>query len=530
MNRLLAQALLATSPFYLSSCGNNGDSDYFSLAADYPVPDFASSVLSGGDTSDPNASRGSSHAFSVPASNLTEAELVLHLDGDADFEQSFITAPSAEKPDFDGAGPVNNNTNCNACHQRDGRGTPPGGGISTQKMGSVESLFLRISIESDETRSCIPSAGNDYCAPLAVPNFSTQLFHRGQALVRPDSPGTGQADVYVSYEYSEIEYLDGEIQSMRKPVFDIRNPYDSPGESLSTFDTPASRLLQADVKTSPRLGMPVFGLGLLEAIDEADILALADEADSNNDGISGKPNRVYDPAKRLAGDPNPVSLGRFGWKANTPSVMVQSLGALRGDIGITNFLFPQESIEGTDLHNDYLTRNPLDTGRDEDGNPEASEAFSLAVTFYAQTLHVPARRDTEAPETIRGATLFEAAGCTACHQPTFVTGTHPDGIAALSGQTIHPFTDMLLHDMGEGLADGRQDFQADGREWKTRPLWGIGLTKVVNPQAGFLHDGRAQSLEEAILWHGGEAETAKENFRTMKKSDRAALIRFLDSL
>ncbi len=507
-----------------------GCQDSFELDEEAEVPSYASALKLGGDTTDVDVSPESKGVFAAPAANLSKSNLELHELGDENFEQPFVAAPSDEHPRFDGLGPVSNNKDCAACHPDDGRGSPPPFTETWKKLGDDESLFLRISIETDDAGYCVPAAVNNYCAPVAVPGFSDQLFHRGLPQLRPDSPGTGQADVYIRYETQEIEYLDGERITLRKPVFQIRNPYDSPGEKPGDNTPPVSRLFQDDVRAGARIGNHVFGLGLLEAVSEQDILALADEDDADGDGISGRPNRVLDPEKKMSGDPEPVSLGRFGWKANTPSIAVQSLGALRGDIGITNFLFPEESIAGTPLHDDYLSRNPDDTGRDAEGNPEADDEFSDSVVFYIRTLHVPARRNIDDPTVIRGARLFDAAGCAACHHPQFVTRKHPAGIVELENQEIFPFTDMLLHDMGEGLADGRRDFQATGTEWRTPPLWGIGLTKIVNPDAGFLHDGRASTLEEAILWHGGEAETAKENFRTMKKGDRNALIKFLESL
>jgi CxxC motif-containing protein (DUF1111 family) len=283
------------------------------------------------------------------------------------------------------------------------------------------------------------------------------------------------------------------------------------------------------------MGMPVFGLGLLEAIPEADILALADPDDADGDGISGRANWVLDPVKQRRGDADPRSLGRFGWKAAAPSVLVQGAGAYHADMGVTNFLFPTESIAGTPLYDAYRATHPLDDGQ---GGAEVSDAVLADVMFYTSTLAVPARRNVDDADVRRGAALFVDAGCTACHHPSFTTGAHP-GIAMPDGtlpvpqadsQVIYPFTDMLLHDMGEGLADGRREFGASGSEWKTRPLWGIGLTQLVNPLAGFLHDGRARTLEEAVLWHGGEAQASRERFRTMDAADRAALLAFLQSL
>ena len=535
---LLSTALLLV----LAGCNSSNDSNDTKPPTPPVVtyPDFTDVSALGGDTTSPETSN-SGHGFSTPAPNLTASELQQHLDGDANFEQAFTTAPNAEHPEFDGLGPVLNNQDCNSCHQRDGRSSTLSipAGKSEIKLGADAGIFLRISIEDDEP--CTEqTADNNYCEPKAVPGFSSQLFHRGVLKARKDwedYPFGGQADVYLSYEYSEVSYADGEVVKLKKPILEIRNPYDAPGEHKGSMNL-TSRLFQDDVKTGPRNGMPVFGLGLLEAIPEAAILALADEKDANNDGISGRPNWVFDKIKADNGDSRPVSLGRFGWKANTPTVRHQSLGALRGDMGITNPLFPNESIVGTPMHDDYLTRtNFTDTGKDANGAPEADATFSDDVVFYAETLAVPARRNVKDAKVREGARLFDEINCTGCHTPSFTTGNGADmqiggkpAIAGLKNQTIYPFTDMLLHDMGEGLADGRRDFLANGNEWKTRPLWGLGLTKTVNPAAGFLHDGRAETVEEAILWHGGEAEASKEQFRKLAKADREALVSFLKSL
>lgn len=489
-------------------------------------PDDYSAVLRlGGDTTDLGASH-SSHAFSAPASNLSAAHLESHLLGDAAFEFDFVAAPNAEHPERDGLGPAFNNTACVKCHQADGRGTPPMDQDGWQRLGSNESLFLRISVEDNETALCgesaQASAANNWCAPVAVAGFGLQLFHRGVVDLRTDSPYRGQVDVLYQYQSHEVTYADDDSVILRKPVFKLVSPWDAAAED-SDSPNPVSALLQPAVKLSPRIGPPVFGQGLLEAIREADVLALADADDVDGDGISGRANYVFDPLKSHQGDTRPVSLGRFGWKANNPHALAQSLGAFNHDMGITNYLFPEESIAGTTLFDDYAVA----TGLLSD-NREVSDVIANAVTLYVQTLHVPARRNIEDPAVRRGAGLFHEVGCSDCHTPSFMTGEHE--IAELSGQKIFPFTDMLLHDMGDGLADDRQDFLASGREWQTRPLWGIGLTKTVNPLAGFLHDGRARNLEEAILWHGGEAQASREGFRLLAKADRRALIAFLNSL
>ena len=256
---------------------------------------------------------------------------------------------------------------------------------------------------------------------------------------------------------------------------------------------------------------PVFGLGLLEAVDESEIIKYADENDANGDGISGKPNYVWNVIKGTH------TLGRFGWKANNPTVLQQTAGAYNEDMGITSYVFPEESSKG---QAQYDNRND---------DPEIPDSILRAVSFYVQTLAVPVRRSADDATVLQGKKLFNDAKCGSCHRPAMQTGVRVD-FPEVSNQRIFPYTDLLLHDMGEGLADHRPDFDANGSEWRTAPLWGIGLTQKVNGHNFYLHDGRARSLQEAILWHGGEAETAKNAFKNMSKNDRLALIKFLQSL
>lgn len=526
-------AIIISSSIIISGCDLNKSSSSDDTTTATQVAYTHVSKL-GGDATAVDAS-DSGHGFSTPMPNLSTDELDKHLTGDTHFETAFTTAPNSDHPDLDGLGPVFNNQDCNSCHQRDGRSSTItlAQGQERFLLGPEAGIFLRMSI--DDGQCSDPSIDNNYCKNIGVDGFGTQLFHRGVLKARDDwqeNPFIGQANVYLSYEYSTVEYSDGSTIELKKPIFTIEKAYDVSDENRLN-----SAILQGDVRYSPRNGMPVFGLGLLELINESDILALADENDANDDGISGRPNWVFDPVKAKDEDPIPVSLGRFGWKASTPSVRVQSLGALRGDMGITNPLFPDESIANTPLHESYLSRTGfVDTGSDEQGAPEASQAFSDEVVFYAETLAVPARRNVDDESVIAGAQLFTQINCTGCHQPDFTTGTGElqlGGVAApdaLKGQHIYPFTDMLLHDLGEGLADNRRDFTATGAEWKTRPLWGIGLTKTVNPAAGFLHDGRAATVEEAILWHGGEAEQSKSDFIALTQAERQSLVDFVMSL
>lgn len=410
--------------------------------------------LAGGETTVFNRS---SHALSQPAPNLTEEELTKHLDGDADFDAVFVTAPAQVNP---GLGPVFNNASCNGCHLKDGRGMPQPG----------QSL-VRVSLPEGEPE--VPGGS----AP--VPGIGTQI--RDQA-VYGHQP---QALVKIEWQEREGKYPDGALYKLRSPRLQINLPNGQP--------------LSSEILTSLRVPPPVFGRGLLEAVDEKTILALADPEDKNKDGISGRPNYVWDVEKKRA------VLGRFGLKANTPTLLQQTAAAYINDMGVTNPLFP-----------------------DKDGSTDIDRQTLEDATFYGQTLAVPARTLLDDPVVKQGEKLFDRANCSACHIPQLSTSSH--AVKALANQKIHPYTDLLLHDLGAELADGRPDFQASGSEWRTTPLWGVGLTQTVLPYSAFLHDGRARTLEEAILWHSGEAQQSREAFQQMPKSDRIALLKFLSSL
>jgi len=272
--------------------------------------------------------------------------------------------------------------------------------------------------------------------------------------------------------------------------------------------------MSPETMRSPRAAPQMIGLGLLEAIAEGDIVKNADPDDMDQDGISGRPNMVWD---SMLGKP---TLGRFGWKANQPNLAAQTAGAFLGDMGISTSLFPTQ--ECTAAETDCLAAP-------NGGAPECSDHILDAVTFYSKTLAPPARRDWQNQEVLQGKQFFAEAGCAKCHTPMHKTGTL-DGFVELSNQTIRPYTDLLLHDMGKELADGRPDFEANGQEWRTPPLWGIGLLEVVNGHTNLLHDGRARGVVEAVLWHGGEAEASREAFREMSGEQRQALVRFVESL
>ena len=426
----------------------------------------------GGDTT---AYTAGSNAFELSARNLTNEERRTFEIGDSFFTQNWVAAPASTEA-RDGLGPTFNAQSCSSCHAHDGRARPPSGDDDP-----VRGLLLRLSV---------PGADG----PDPEPVYGGQLQDR--SIIGVEVEGS------IEIEYEELlgSYPDGTSFSLRKPTYSVLDPAFGP--------------VDPNVMISPRIAPAVMGMGLLEAIPEETIRELADPDDSDGDGISGRPNEVWDIRRGEYG------LGRFGWKANEPTVEQQAAGAFRGDIGITSSLFPEENC--TDVQEACASAI-------NGGSPEVPDDRLGKVAFYVQTLAVPAMRDFEEPEVKRGARLFVKANCSACHTPRHVTSdSHP--IEPLRNQVIFPYTDLLLHDMGEGLADNRPDGLATGTEWRTPPLWGIGLVETVNGHTMFLHDGRARNLEEAILWHGGEALESRNHFMAMPKSDRDALLRFLRSL
>lgn len=418
------------------------------------------------------------NAFGQPARNLPIDQRTDFFVGNAIFKRNWVTAPSSTEGS-DGLGPVFNARSCSSCHLRDGRGSPP-----TKPGDAFIGLLFRLSIPGTEADG----------SPHGDPNYGTQFNQ--QAIL--GVPAEGKPSV--TYTEMAGSYDDGETYTLRAPAYDFVDLAFGP--------------LDPQLMVSPRTAPFVFGLGLLEALDESTILALADPDDRDGDGISGRPNYVWDLRQQR------IVLGRLGWKANQTTIEQQTAGAFLGDIGITSSLFPTQNCP------------PPQTAcaaAPNGGDPEVDQNKIDAIVFYTRYLAVPARRDVDDSEVMRGEQLFTQMGCVSCHTKTLITGHLPDA-PAVSGQHIHPYTDLLLHDMGEELADHRPDFDADGREWRTPPLWGVGLIPAVNSHLLLLHDGRARGFAEAILWHGGEGEAAREAFRTASAEERAALIRFLESL
>ncbi|WP_371168411.1 di-heme oxidoredictase family protein [Aliiroseovarius sp. 2305UL8-7] len=420
--------------------------------------------------------------FSQPTAGLNDIQALEFRLGEALFEKLWVQAP-ASTVSSDGLGPLYNARACSACHVNDGRGHP-----STDKTSSL-GLVLRLS-QLDTQGMAQPD-----------PNYGFQVQDRAI------TGHAAEAALTVTYSKRTVDLGDGSQIELRVPSYHLENT--------------KYGALGAETLTSPRVAPQMIGLGLLEAIPEADILANADPNDVDGDGISGRPNTVW------SREFDQWMLGRFGHKAGNPTVRQQTADAANGDIGLSSALFPAAYGDCTETQTDCRDAPHGNTATQD--NQELGDTALDLMAFYAANLAVPERTDTSTPNVLRGKALFHDAGCAACHTPSFVTHRLEDD-PTRSFQLIWPYTDMLLHDMGHALADHRPDWQADGREWRTAPLWGIGRTSQVSGQTTFLHDGRARTLLEAILWHGGEAEPAREAVRQMNASDREALISFLESL
>ncbi|HEY9843686.1 MAG: di-heme oxidoredictase family protein [Candidatus Sericytochromatia bacterium] len=429
------------------------------------------------DTVDQSLSAGratvtdsSREAFSHRIPDRDEAHRTAFFSGESLFDQNWITAPSSTEA-RDGLGPLFNARACASCHVKDGRGNP-----FDASGQSLEPLLVRLS-----------QPGRDaHGGPVPDPVYGGQL----QPFALQNQVAEGQLEITRSSLSGK--YADGQAYSLEEPHYRLIKPGYGP----------FSPELQLSVRQSPQL----VGLGLLEQVPAAEILSWADEADHDRDGISGRPNQVWD---QQTGQ---TVLGRFGWKANQPNLAQQVAGAFSGDIGISSRIYPQQ--EYSPVQAPALQKLP------NGGQPELEAQLLDRVIFYSRNLAVPARRGAEQAKVRTGEQQFTALKCQACHRAAIPLGQ----------DSLHPYSDLLLHDMGPELADQRPDFLASGQEWRTPPLWGIGLIEKVNGHTRFLHDGRARNLTEAVLWHGGEAAAAREGFKNLDAAGRQALITFLESL
>ncbi|PHP66381.1 thiol oxidoreductase [Zhengella mangrovi] len=432
-------------------------------------------------------------AFSHPSANLTFREEETFKLGNALFRKLWVSSPSSTQAS-DGLGPLFNARACQTCHLKDGRGHPPEG------SSDATSMFLRLA------RGPVSAQERAELENFVAPNMPDPVY--GGQLQDQAVPGLkAEGRMVIDYAEKPVTLGDGTVVTLRHPryaVADLAYGPLAPGTTLS-----------------PRVANPMIGMGLIQAIHPADIAAGADPKDADGDGISGRVALARGTTRDA-----PV-LGRFGWKAQNASVREQSAEAFAGDIGIST---PDVRRSHGDCTEAEAACLGMPTGvQDRLGDTEAPDPVLDLVTFYSENLAVPARRDVDSPQVLRGKQLFYDSGCTACHRPKFVTRRDAAN-KAQAFQLIWPYSDFLLHDMGDGLADGQPVGVATGREWRTPPLWGIGLTEVVSGHTFFLHDGRARSLSEAILWHGGEAEASRDRFAAMDKADRNALITFLESL
>ncbi len=419
------------------------------------------------------------NAFLRPAATLTDEHEQHFYSGNAFFNQGWVEAPASTTA-RDGLGPLFNARSCSGCHARDGRAAPPEAGV-TPFVGTL----LRLSVPAGEG-----------WAP--EPTYGGQL----QDASNPGIPVEGVASV--AWTATAGTYDDGEPFELLTPAWSIGELAHGP--------------LHDDVRISARVAPHMVGLGLLEAIPADRLDALADADDADGDGVRGRVQRSVDPA---TGDLAP---GRFGWKGEMPTVRGQVAGAFNGDMGLTSPAFPLDDC--TAAQEDCLGEAP---GDDDEGPWEVQAKVMDRTVLYSASVAVPGRRDWEARDVRRGKALFVQLGCDRCHTPRHETGPYAE-VPEFEGETIWPYTDLLLHDMGDGLADDRPVGEASGRMWKTPPLWGLGLVPDVNGHQRLLHDGRARGFAEAILWHGGEAQDSRDAFAALSATERARVVTFLEDL
>ncbi|NRD20429.1 c-type cytochrome [Winogradskyella eckloniae] len=418
----------------------------------------------------------SANAFGFEIDGLSFTEIGEFSTGNSLFNQNWVSAPASTTA-RDGLGPTFNARACAGCHFKDGRGGPLVNGQNS------DGFLMRISMPGQD------SFGNNN----PVPNYGTQLQDRANN----DIPF--EAKVNVTYEYINGTYADGTTYQLQKPIYSFSE------EQFGSL---------IGVQMSPRVAQQTIGLGLVSALPDSEILQFVDEFDSNNDGISGRPNYVYD--EEAESD----KIGKYGWKANMPTLKQQIAGALSGDMGLTTSLFPETNCPSPQ-------QDCIDAPNG--GDPEVTDEQLERILFYQSTLAVPNRRNVTEESVLKGKVLFNELNCIDCHSINQTTGVS-DISPLLENVTIKPYSDFLLHDMGDDLADNRPDFDANGNEWRTQPLWGIGLISTVNDHTFLLHDGRARNVEEAILWHGGEAESIKNAFKNLSQEERENVIDFINSL
>lgn len=436
--------------------------------------------------------RPTADAFSQYSGNMPfDRQMNFNL-GNALFTKTWVPAPASTLAS-DGLGPLFNARGCQDCHLKDGRGHVPAGPDE-----SAVSMFLRLSVPGGSN----PAAIKDWLATQDEPTYGGQFQDFASAGV------ASEGRMVIDYTEVPVTLGDGAVVSLRAPAYSVADLAYGP--------------MAAHVMLSPRVAPQMIGLGLLEAIPEADILARVDETDADGDGISGRASIVP------GGSDGKPMLGRFGFKGGKATIRDQSAAAFQGDMGLSTALHPEPWGDCTTAQDACRVAISGQEPGVRDGLEVDHQSLDL-VTFYARNLGVPSRRNIDDPKVLRGKQVFYNIGCTSCHTPKYVTNRLKDQ-PEQSFQLIWPYTDLLLHDMGAGLADNRPEGRATGQEWKTPPLWGIGLTSQVSGHTEFLHDGRARNFLEAVLWHGGEAQASRDAVVALPKDDRDAILAFLESL
>ena len=445
---------------------------------------FADPSLPGGETSNQVENKNS---FSLSSRNLEEHMRINFLVGNALFERMWEDSSISKNIAKDGLGPFFSARSCESCHINDGRGHIP----LTNKEDKI-SVVIQISQNIEQS--------NDYIKNIEDDTYGGQISEFAVKDVLKE------ADIIIDYKYSLAMYEDGRVVELRRPIIKIDNLNYGEFNESTTF--------------SARIAQPMIGLGLIEHISDQSLLMNEDIDDTNKDGVSGKANKVWDIQKEK------LAIGRFGWKAAQPSVYQQTADAFYHDMGLSNKLYSNPF---------NCTSKQVECAKAISGNSEEYDDLEVSndqldlVTFYSSQLGVPARRSINAENVKKGKEIFFALNCNSCHVESFTTGD-TGSHANLNNQIIYPYSDFLLHDMGESLSDGVSEFFAQGSEWRTPPLWGIGLTSIVSDEYGYLHDGRARTIEEAILWHGGEANEIIQNYKKLKKYEVNQLLSFINSL
>jgi CxxC motif-containing protein (DUF1111 family) len=426
-------------------------------------------------------------AYLQPAPDLNLRQLQSFHRGRKHFDKGWASISSLQ---FEwGLGPTFIAKSCAECHVQGGRGRPP-----ERADQQLLSMLVRVSVPGSD----------EHGGPKPHPNYGDQFQNDALRGPFPDfafhtAPVPPEAALYLAWEEHTLTLPDGDQVALRKPRLRV--------ESL------AFGPLGEDAMTSLRIAQPLHGLGLLEAVPESTLLAIAQA--QQRMGFNGRLNLVRDDVNRR------MAPGRFGWKANQPSIRQQIAAASLGDMGLTTRMYRQQNCPPVQA---------LCAAQTPGNDPELAWTDWDELELWTRALAVPARRDTDDPQVQRGERLFAEAQCAVCHVPVLRTAEKFPDFPQLANQTIRPYTDLLLHDMGEALADGRPDFKAGARDWRTPPLWGLGLSRTVNGSTALLHDGRARTATEAILWHGGEAAGSRDAFARLPRADREALVRFVESL